>query len=437
MRARLIITLVLALLVASCGDDDGLTTSSTTGASTTTQGVSTTTGEASTTTEGVTTTGPAGELAWERIPDDEAVFGPAEGGTRAEMWAVAAGGPGLVAVGDDDSGGDVDAAAWTSPDGVAWSRVPHDEAVFGGVGAQQMAEVVAGGPGLVAVGGDYPGFGDSDAAVWTSPDGLIWTRVPHDEAIFGGEGYQEMWGVAVGGPGLVGVGHGDNGEDVDAAVWTSPDGLAWTPVPADPAVFGGPSEQAMVRVVAGGPGLVAVGWDYSGGDEDAAVWTSPDGFTWTRVPHDEAVFGGPTGQEIRALGVGGPGLVAVGNDMSGGDLDAAVWTSPDGLTWTRVPHDEGTLGGPDAQEIWGVVAGGPGLVAVGHDHEGDEWKAAVWTSPDGVTWARVPHAEAVFGGPDDQWMAAVTVGGPGLVAVGQDGMATDLNAAVWVNRPIG
>ena len=301
-----------------------------------------------------------------------------------------------------------------------------------------MADVVAGGPGLVAVGSDAYGGGLPDAAVWTSADGLTWTRVPHDEAAFGGEGFQGMWGVAVGGPGLVGVGYSDNGADWDAAVWTSADGLTWSRVPHDGSVFGGPSEQVMVRVAAGGPGMVAIGWDFSGGDEDAAVWTSTDGLTWTRVAHDEVVFGGAAGQEMRAITAGGPGLVIVGSDMSGGDLDAAVWASSDGLTWSRVPHDEAALGGPDAQEMWGVVAGGPGVVAVGHDQSGEEWDAAVWTSADGLTWSRVPHDESVFGGPGDQWMVGVTAGGPGLVAVGQETVSvTDQNAAVWLSPPQG
>lgn len=26
--------------------------------------------------------------------------------------------------------GDLDAPAWTSPEGISWSRVPHDKAVF-------------------------------------------------------------------------------------------------------------------------------------------------------------------------------------------------------------------------------------------------------------------------------------------------------------------
>ncbi|HDK45800.1 MAG TPA: hypothetical protein ENG94_05935 [Actinobacteria bacterium] len=55
-------------------------------------------------------------------------------------------------------------------------------------------------------------------------------------------------------------------------MWTSPDGLTWTKVPADATVFGGQGDQHMVSVAAGGPGLVAVGMDSSGDGSDAAVW---------------------------------------------------------------------------------------------------------------------------------------------------------------------
>ncbi len=48
------------------------------------------------------------------------------------------------------------------------------------------------------------------------------------------------------------------------------------------------------------------------------------------------------------------------------------------------------------------------------------------------TWSRVPHDEAVFGGEGSQLMLSVTVGGPGLVAVGGAGSGDDLDAAVWV-----
>ena len=47
----------------------------------------------------------------------------------------------------------------------------------------------------------------------------------------------------------------------------------------------------MRSVTVGGPGLVAVG--LSGFEQlgwDAAVWTSPDGFTWSRMLNNQAVF---------------------------------------------------------------------------------------------------------------------------------------------------
>jgi hypothetical protein len=70
------------------------------------------------------------------------------------------------------------AAVWISIDGITWSRVPHDEAVFGGRPDRPALEprgITPGGPGLVAVGAHrvHPTFGptDSDAAVWVAVPG--------------------------------------------------------------------------------------------------------------------------------------------------------------------------------------------------------------------------------------------------------------------------
>jgi len=342
------------------------------------------------------------------------------GGASADgaMGDVTVGGPGLVAVGSDGSDDFLsDAAVWTSVDGITWSRLPHDEEVFGG---GWMESVTEGGPGLVAVGSS----GSNEerglvgrAAVWTSADGITWSRVPHDEAIFGGT---SMNGVIAGGPGLVAV-----GGDGDAAVWTSVDGLTWSRVPHDEEIFGGPGEQWMGNVTVGGPGLVAVGVSRRIDETASAavVWTSVDGISWSRVHHEEAVFDG----ELYMGGVtaGGPGLVAVG-----GDGDAVVWTSVDGITWSRVPRDDSVFGGPGDQEPASVTVGGPGLVAVGMEgycecsvsESPNGYVPVVWTSVDGVTWSRVPYDEAVFGDHSQLTVTSVTAGGPGLVAVGTGGV---------------
>jgi hypothetical protein len=389
---------------------------------------------------------------WSRLPHDGAVFGAEE---DLRISSVTVGGPGLVAVGSVGSdspfdGGDGDAAVWTSVDGLTWSRVPHDEAIFGGEGQQAMNNVTAGGPGLVAVGhsgvADSPrGGGDGVAVVWTSVGGITWSRVPDNDTIFGGDVDQGMFGVTVGGPGLVavgGAGHGWNNGG-DAAVWTSVDGIKWSRVSHDEAVFGGSGTQWMNSVTVGGPGLVAVGSNGVEFSSDAAVWTSSDGITWSRVPDDDTIFGETRFQEMTSVTAGGPGLVAVGigggaNDLPAGPGNhAVVWTSVDGITWFRVSHDETIFGGTGGQAMADVTVAGTTLVAVGGDGGGYGTRAdaAVWTSIDGITWSRIPHDETMLGGAA---MRSVTAASSGLVAVGGDSLgddeATDL-ALVWVAAP--
>ncbi len=357
---------------------------------------------------------------WKKVPHDSAVFGSVG---NAEMFDVASSSPGLVAVGTYS--GVNGAAIWLSPDGDTWSRVP-DQPDFG---LGLMLGVTQGPATMVAVGYlDLP-VGD-DAAVWTG-DGLTWSRVPNDATVFGGTGDQLMHDVCAGGPGFVAVGL----DAPDAAVWTSSDGVTWARVPHDDAVLGGQVEVAMYGVVAGGPGFVAVGWDDGDGDRDAAVWTSVDGLAWTRVHHVEAVFGGPSDQTMNAVTVGEDGrLVAVGSDTGIADGGAAVWTSTDGVHWTRVPHVEAVFGGSGFQSMEGVTHGGPGFVAGGKVFYGATTVAAAWISADGIVWEREPHDPAVFGRSDFEEMRAVTVDGLGLVVgVGDAEVSSRFVAAVWTN----
>ena len=346
---------------------------------------------------------------WQRIAHEPTVFG---GQGEQAMRSVTAGGPGLVAVGYDT--GLAAAAVWTSQDGRNWQRISHDAAVFGGQGEQAMRSVTVGGPGLVAVGDG----GDGVVGVWVSEDGTDWHRVAHDQAAFGGNGEQAMISVTAGGPGLVAVGRDGPIGSSSAAVWTSQDGLSWQRTADDPTVFGDGDGQVMISVTAGGPGLVAVGRDGPRESSSAAVWTSTDGLSWQRIAPDPPVFGEGEGQVMNAVTAGGPGLVAVGE---AGARDAvAVWTSADATSWQRVPHDPAVFGGGGEQDMTAVTTGGPGLVAVGYEGETGASSAAVWTSEDGLSWHRIVHDPAVFGASGRQAMRTVTVGGPGLVAVGHD-----------------
>ena len=331
---------------------------------------------------------------WSRVSNDGGVFG---GPDRQEMADVIVAGPGFVAVGTDSE----DAAVWTSVDGSLWSRVPHDETVFGN---GSMSSVIASGPVVVAVGeGEVRWAGESragSAVVWTSPDGISWTRVADDENVFGDA---LMADVTVGGPGFVAVGSTNRHDGRDAAVWTSVDGISWSRVAHDESVFGGENKQSMNSVAAGGPGLVAVGYDGTHSWDNplgsAAVWTSVDGLVWSRVHHDESVFGYNTA--MVSVTAGGPGVVAVGYAFN----CSPVWTSVDGLVWSRVPHD---VPGACNRPMRSVIADGEHLVAVGHD-------ASSWSSVDGVTWILNSDDPRRQG---NQWMHSVTTSDAGLVAVG-------------------
>ncbi len=392
-----------------------------------------------------TTEAAAVTMTWTRLDSD--VLGGSE-----QQWIrdIAAGGSGLVAVGADGSGGDLDAAVWYSTDGHTWSKVVHDEAVFGGSGDQYMMAVTAGGPGFVAVGEDTSEDGSSGiSAVWISEDGISWSRVPHDEAAFGGTEQTNVFmkDVTVFGSELVAVGVEVTEGSADAVAWISADGISWERVPPDEAVFGGPQFQVMWAVVPAGPGLVAVGQGGDGAGESgpgqpAAVWTSTDGRDWSRVPDQAALLSGypargPDNGDWARMDdviVGGSGLVAVGRVGRCQDFtcteDAAVWISADGVTWDRSNVEEAV--GMNFDRIFGVSSFGDLLVATGVGRAADVQlgPAVVWTSTDGGrTWERVPNA-AAFGklneGPNAIY-ASVEFESR-LIAVGSWGS----DAAIWI-----
>ena len=366
-------------------------------------------------------------LSWTRVKDDHGDLG---GDASQAMRGVTGGAARLVGVGLDTAGGDADAAVWTSERGNFWRRVSQPEDVFGGAEDQGMWAVASSGDRYVAVGVDASG-GDEDAAAWTSPDGVTWSRVQHDEGVFGGNRTQEMRAVVADGSTFIAVGSDGSGADVDAAIWLSHDGLTWRRIAHDVDTFGGAGSQEILDVTLTGFGLVAVGLDGSGPDADAAVWTSTDAMTWSRVAHDETAFGGERDQIMRAVDAAGPGLVAVGEDGSRGDIDAAIWVSDDGLTWERVAHDDAVFGGDGFQSIWAVIDADSVVVAVGVDSPDADQDAEAWTSVDGLTWVRASHG-AALSGPGLEALYDLLAIGDSVLTVGLVIERSDQDAAVWV-----
>jgi hypothetical protein len=355
-------------------------------------------------------------LEWTQVSAASAFGGPGD----QQMWRTAVSGSRLVGVGFSDSAGGREAAAWSATaEATVWSRVPPSDALRGAGGQAAMSAVVTGGPGFVASGLTTTAK-DFDAEVWTSTDGQTWTPVQDPKAL-GGPGDQVMNRVATGGPGFVAVGFDPSGQRSAAAVWTSSDGSTWQRVTGSREALAG-DQLKMRDVTDGGPGLVAVGFSGPQGNSDAVVWTSADGTTWTRLTGSPKVFGGPGSQVMATVVAGGPGLVAVGAD----NTDAAVWASKDGTTWTKVPADPAVFGVGGDQFMNFAVSTPKGIVAVGADGQ----DAAVWVSADGEHWKR-DHS-AVFTGPGEQQAKGITLSGNRLIATGWDGRGDDLDAAVWV-----
>jgi hypothetical protein len=228
-------------------------------------------------------------------------------------------------------------------------------------------------------------------------------------------------------------------------VWTSVDGEIWARSDRD--VLGSTAPYTGVNsIIAGGPGLVAVGWDFDTEtfEGNAAVWTSSDGFSWDRVADPDGIFSRALMSDIVAYEGGyvatgsGRGQLFVGTrGCTGGDIcPAAAWTSPDAVTWTRV--ESGAFAG-EFTEASGLSVSGPNIVAGGFDVG-----AAIWTYDPDNGWLRVPHTGSLFG--ESFAVDATAIDGDRAIAVGSrgnwetfqdDGTFVEGDAIVWVSADRG
>ncbi len=218
---------------------------------------------------------------------------------------------------------------------------------------------------------------------------------------------------------------GSGGEG--AVVWSSSDGSAWVPV-ALPNGRGG----TVNSVVAYGRQVMAVGVDSDG---IPIVWISPDGAQWIETGYHEPLS--VTDRSVLTMTAATPlerGVVVVGSDRVSGDDSAAVWYMPSvpaaaadsDAILSQVTRNHAVFGGEGDQVMLGVAASGEGVIAVGSDDSAGDVDGAVWYSTDGRTdWRRIDGA--VFGGAGDQVVSAVTWFSSGAVAVGSDGS----DAAAW------
>ena len=354
-----------------------------------------------------TTTSPP-PPALQRLDVRASVFG---GPGDQRLVAVATALDAVVAVGSNDG----KAAIWRSIDGLGWVSVALTESQF--PPGSQLADVILGGTGFVAVGSVGP-----EPGVWVSPDGTTWRRALAD-------GTGALSSVTLTDFGLLAF--GTRTEAPGTGVWYSVDGGLWRPVADASAEFGGTT---IVAAAESGLGLVALA---RSPEERAELWSSMDGTSWSAAGESGPDLLPAEGRQIpSALLIAGSTMVAAGSVEEEDGIDAALWTSTGG-PWDRVPHDEGTFGGDGAQAVTAVTQDGGRLVAVGTDTQPDGGvDALLWVAQSG-DWERAAEAEELAG-VGDQFAADVTATGGRVVAVGWEtkpaagGTPPDTDAVAWV-----
>lgn len=220
-------------------------------------------------------------------------------------------------------------------------------------------------------GGTYVVVGSDASHVERSTDGVHWTSV--STGLSAPSPYQySLTGVASNGSGFVSLGSENQAgpgytliqKDIVA---TSPDGVTWTLGTLPPTSTGGVYD-TLLQDVAWGAGK------YVAGGRDGVYTSLDDGVTWSAVAMTTTF---PTDFAVSLSFLNG-NFVAVGVSNTGSGLEAAVFTSPDGATWST--HDIE----PRQSSSYAVAAA---LFTGGQYVVGGE--QGVYASTDAATWAKI------------------------------------------------
>jgi hypothetical protein len=284
--------------------------------------------------------------------------------------------------------------AWSTTDGAQWRLEPT-----GGLDASYLAKVVeqTGPERVTLIGGIQRGYSNN---VWQTTNGVDWTALSSGaqfspRATHGVSFNGQLWIVGGATANSNETNSGDSNE-----IWRSANGIDWTRVTPTGPIFS-PRDGHGVVVFKDKLWVIG-GWNNStgaGGTEEflADVWSSSDGVAWTRVTastgfeprvaHDVVVFQDKLWVTGGRLSIGGDG-----ND---------VWSSPDGVTWAGVGNPGTTFTARRSHRV--VAFNGELWLTGGGNTLGT---SEVWRSADGGSWtqlnvttpfpARMEHAMEVF-----------------------------------------
>jgi hypothetical protein len=313
---------------------------------------------------------------------------------------VTAGPDGFVAIisppGDSSSYGPPRPAF--STDGMSWRSAAAS--AFDG----WWVSSVASGPAGWLAAGDVSEGSESLVMMWSSPDGLRWTRLG---ILAGRNGDYVIQMVGSQGGYLLETQQQVQNSGSGTTLWSSADGLTWNEsvVP-----LSGANGDRHIVPLAGGFYM----WEASEGA------FSPDGMHWS------AVDGAPDGVNLQVTNLQGR---AVAIDLDPSTLAPRVWgglVARGRLEWHRLASSDDFFAGGVVTQ---VVSDGNRVSAFGWDRSTE--RPLVWTG-DGAEWVRTPLPESFGGHP------LVAAAGPrGVVVVGYRHTLRGDNPIAWHRAAVG
>ncbi len=354
-----------------------------------------------------TSTSDQGPYHWSRATSPALLIGGGASSTLSAVVASSGHAPWTIAGTRLAANGRSTATAWTSPAGTSWPAEP----LTGALVDSQAEAATAWHQGTVIVGSVGPAT-NRHAAVWISPAAGAPFAQASSTALDTDDSAMTL--VTSGPLGLIGAGTAAG----HIAMWYSADGRHWTRLSGAEELIGAGDDAHIDTLLATtNEGVFAAGWEHSGSSIEAALWSSGDGIHWRRVDSARPEFGGPGDHIITGMAplqsepsVSGTALVAVGATWTGSRWAPASWISPNGVSWSR-PSTAFGLGArlqPDAADapvraVTAIPSTGLSttLVAVG----GGPTAQRLWKSTDGLHWTEQPLPAAAAA--SDQWQASL------------------------------
>ena len=255
-------------------------------------------------------------LSWERASRSD----PSGLGTDLWMYAMIPGGPGLIAVGEDQNDPPTESVehVWTSTDGQVWTTVASSTCRTG-LNLCGIHLIGSNRAGFVMFGITPADAQVSPPATWVSVDAEHWNLVTSGSADEVSANAQAVLSSDDAVTAFL-----SRGADQPPEVWRSEDLVHWRRL----AVLPGPPAGGHLMAVRGPRGLVVT-------DRTRSIWASVDGLEWHRTAIPAVTW-------IDGLVADSMGFIATGFREGGSgcssDFVGKSFVSADGRAWTMVPE---------------------------------------------------------------------------------------------------